>query len=185
MQVEATPIPGLFVLQPKVWEDDRGYFYESYNCRVLAESGIEATFVQDNQSKSTRGVLRGLHYQTGDFQQAKLVRVVSGVVWDVAVDLRAGEPTYGQWFGVLLSEANKQQLFIPRGFAHGFVVLSDSAEFLYKTDNYYSRSHEAGIRFDDPLLNIDWQLPTDQIILSDKDKILPGFGHHNPIAQSV
>lgn len=182
MQVELTPIPGLLVLKPKVWEDERGYFYESYNHRVLAAAGITADFVQDNQSKSTKGVLRGLHYQTGAFQQAKLVRVVQGEVFDVALDLRQDAPTYGQWFGLHLSAANKHQLFIPRGFAHGFVVLSDTAEFLYKTDNYYSREHEAGIRFDDPRLGIDWQLSADQIILSDKDQLLPDFGQHTSIA---
>ena len=182
MQVELTPIPGLLVLKPKVWEDDRGYFYESYNYRMLAAAGITADFVQDNQSKSTKGVLRGLHYQTGAFQQAKLVRVVQGEVFDVALDLREDAPTYGQWYGLHLSAANKHQLFIPRGFAHGFVVLSDTAEFLYKTDNYYARDHEAGIRFNDPQLGIDWQLPADQIVLSDKDQLLPDFGQHTPIA---
>lgn len=181
MQFEFTPIPGLVVLKPRIWEDDRGYFYESYNFKVLREAGIESNFVQDNQSKSVRGVLRGLHYQTGDFQQAKLVRVVSGEVFDVAVDLRRDQDSFGQWFGVVLNEKNKQQLYIPRGFAHGFLVLSESAEFLYKTDNYYSRAHEAGIRYDDPRLGIDWNFPAADILLSDKDKELPFLGQHTEI----
>ncbi len=182
MQFEFTPIPGLVILQPKVWEDDRGYFYESYNYNALLEAGIDTQFVQDNQSRSVRGVLRGLHYQTGDWQQAKLVRVVRGEVFDVAVDLRRDQATYGQWFGLVLSEQNKQQFFIPRGFAHGFLVLSETAEFLYKTDNYYSGSHEAGIRYDDPQLDINWDFPQNQLILSDKDQALPFFGHHHEIA---
>ena len=173
-----TGIEGLKVFEPKIWGDSRGYFYESYNYDVFRNAGINATFVQDNQSRSSRGVLRGLHYQLGSFAQAKLVRVVEGAVLDVAVDIREGSPTYGQHFSVVLSAENKKQLFVPRGFAHGFVVLSDFAEFFYKCDNFYSKAHEQGIAFDDPALNIDWQIDLAECMLSDKDKQNPRFGEH-------
>ena len=140
-----TPIPGLFVFEPKVFEDARGYFFESFNASVFSEKGINVNFVQDNQSKSTYGILRGLHYQLDPFAQAKLVRVISGEVLDVAVDVRQGSPTFGQHYGIILSAENKKQLYIPRGFAHGFVVLSETAEFFYKCDNFYSKEHDAGI----------------------------------------
>lgn len=168
-----THIPGLFVFEPNVFADERGYFYESYNAKVFLEKNISLSFVQDNQSKSSYGVLRGLHFQTNPMSQAKLVRVISGEVLDVAVDLRIGSPTYKSQYSIILSAENKKQLFIPRGFAHGFVVLSDSAEFFYKCDNYYSREHDGGIYFNDPTLQIDWMIPSDKLIVSEKDKALP------------
>jgi dTDP-4-dehydrorhamnose 3,5-epimerase len=171
--VTKTHIPGLFIIEPKILEDSRGYFFESYNQRVLHEAGLPDNFVQDNQSKSGFGVLRGLHYQLDPFAQAKLVRVLQGEVFDVAVDLRKESPTYLQWQGEILSAENRRQMFIPRGFAHGFVVLSETAEFFYKCDNFYSRQHDAGIRYNDPELKIDWKLPLDKLILSEKDSKLP------------
>ena len=167
MPFTETSIPGLIVFEPKVWEDTRGYFYESYNEKVFQEAGISAHFVQDNQSCSTYGVLRGMHYQTGEHAQAKLVRVLSGEVLDVAIDIREGSPTFGEWFSIRLSEANKKQLFVPRGFAHGFLVLSETAEFAYKCDNFYSRDAEGGVSYKDPQLNIDWQIDSADLILSD------------------
>ena len=173
-----TPISGLQVFEPKIWKDDRGYFYESYNYNTFTAAGISNVFVQDNESKSTYGVLRGLHYQLGEFAQAKLVRVAEGVVLDVAVDIREGSPTYGQSFTITLSADNKKQLFIPRGFAHGFAVLSETATFCYKCDNFYNKESEGGIRYNDPTFNVDWQLPESKTILSEKDQILPLFGAH-------
>lgn len=173
MTITKTFIPGLLIIEPEVLTDNRGYFYESYNQRELKRHNIPNVFVQDNQSKSVFGVLRGLHYQIDPFAQAKLVRVLQGEVFDVAVDLRQGSPTYLKWEGEILSAENKKQMFIPRGFAHGFIVLSETAEFFYKCDNFYSREHEAGIRYDDPQLNIDWQIAKEKIILSEKDRKLP------------
>jgi dTDP-4-dehydrorhamnose 3,5-epimerase len=173
-----TPIPDLIIFDPPVFADARGYFYESYNRRVWEEAGISANFVQDNQARSTRGVLRGLHYQTGDAAQAKLVRVIEGEVLDVVVDLRETSATCGQWYSIRLSAENKRQLFVPRGFAHGYLVLSETAEFFYKCDNFYSKAHEGGLRYDDPALNIDWEFDLRQVIVSDKDKILPFLGKH-------
>jgi dTDP-4-dehydrorhamnose 3,5-epimerase len=173
-----TPIPDLIVFEPEVFADERGYFYESYNRRVWEEAGIHAHFVQDNQARSTRGVLRGLHYQTGGAAQAKLVRVIEGEVLDVAVDLRETSATCGRWYGIRLSAENKRQLFVPRGFAHGYLVLSETAEFFYKCDNFYSKAHEGGLRYDDPALNIDWEFDLEQVIVSEKDKVLPFFGEH-------
>jgi len=175
MPFTETPIPDLFVFEPKIFEDARGYFFESFNSALFAERNINVNFVQDNQSKSTYGVLRGLHYQLNPFAQAKLVRVISGEVLDVAVDIRQNSPTYGQHFSILLSAENKKQLYIPRGFAHGFIVLSETAEFFYKCDNYYSKEHDAGIIYNDPTLKIDWRLETDKILVSEKDKNLPEF----------
>ncbi len=173
-----TGINGLFVFDPKIWGDDRGYFFESYNYDTFRKAGINAIFVQDNQSRSTRGVLRGLHYQVGAYAQAKLVRCIEGEVLDVAVDIREGSPTYGQSYSIVLSAANKKQLFIPRGFAHGFLVLSETAEFFYKCDNFYSKESEGGILYNDPALNIDWQFDLSEAVLSEKDKINPTFGNH-------
>ena len=173
-----TGIEGLWVYEPRIFEDDRGYFFECFNAKVFEEKGIDRPFVQDNQSKSTYGVLRGLHYQIGDFAQAKLVRVMEGSVLDIAVDIRPGSATYGQYYKIELSAENKRQLYIPRGFAHGFVVLSETAVFFYKCDNFYSKPHEGGIRYDDPQLNIDWGVPADKVILSAKDKQLPNLGQH-------
>lgn len=173
MPFTETPIPGLVIFEPQVWQDNRGYFFESYNQQTFREAGIHTVFVQDNQARSSFGVLRGLHYQLPPYAQAKLVRVTEGSVFDVAVDLREESPCYGQWFGLELNADNKRQLFIPAGFAHGYVVLSETAEFCYKCDNFYSRDHEAGIRFDDPQLNIDWQIDLQQAVLSEKDLRLP------------
>ena len=168
---EKTHIEGLIIVSPKIWGDERGYFYESYNEKLFKANGITADFVQDNQAFSSFGVLRGLHYQTGEFAQAKLVRVIQGEVLDVAVDIRPGSKTYGEWFSIRLSGKNHKQLFVPRGFAHGYVVLSDTALFAYKCDNFYAKDHEAGIRFNDPTLKIDWQIDCKDMILSEKDKV--------------
>lgn len=169
MEIIETPIDGLFVLKPKIFSDDRGYFFESYHAARYKEIGVAADFIQDNESKSVRGVIRGLHYQLSPHAQAKLVRVIEGAVFDVAVDLRRGSSTFGQWFGVELSAENKKQLFIPRGFAHGFSVLSKTAVFSYKCDNYYNPEAERGIFFNDPDLKIDWRIPESEAIVSEKD----------------
>lgn len=173
-----TPIDGLVIFEPTVYYDERGYFFESYNRRVWAEAGIGAEFVQANQARSTRGVLRGLHYQVEPMAQAKLVRVVEGEVLDVVVDIRERSDTFGRWYSVRLSAENKRQLFVPRGFAHGYLVLSEAAEFVYKCDNFYSKAHEGGIRYNDPALAIDWEFDLSNIIVSEKDKLLPFLGAH-------
>ncbi len=159
MNITLTPISDLLILEPRVFGDERGFFYESFNQTAFnAATGKDHHFVQDNHSKSSRGVLRGLHFQTAPHAQGKLVRVVQGEVWDVAVDIRDGSATRGQWFGVLLSADNKRQLWVPPGFAHGFVTLSETAEFLYKTTDFYSPAHEQCIAWNDPTLAVDWQL---------------------------
>jgi len=168
-----TPISGLVVFEPDVYADARGYFFESFNARLFAEQGITEPFVQDNQSYSHKGVLRGLHFQRAPFAQAKLVRVTEGEVLDVAVDIRRDSSDFGKWFSIRLSAENKKQLYIPRGFAHGFVVLSDFAVFAYKCDNFYSREHDGGIRFNDPTLAINWEFDADKVIVSEKDAALP------------
>jgi dTDP-4-dehydrorhamnose 3,5-epimerase len=169
MQVVTTALPDILILEPKVFGDERGFFFESFNARQFAEAtGLHREFVQDNHSRSAKGVLRGLHYQVQQ-AQGKLVRVTAGEVFDVAVDLRRNSPTFGQWVGVHLSAENKRQLWVPEGFAHGFVVLSEFAEFLYKTTDYYAPEHERSIRWDDPTLAIDWQL-TEAPQLSAKDQ---------------
>jgi dTDP-4-dehydrorhamnose 3,5-epimerase len=173
MEVIQTEIKGLLIIQPKVFGDERGYFFESFSMKEFEEKVSKTVFVQDNESKSRYGVLRGLHFQKPPFAQAKLVRVVTGRVLDVAVDIRNDSPTFGRYFSLELSGENKLQLFIPRGFAHGFVVLSDEAVFQYKCDNYYSPAHEGAIRWNDPRLHIDWQLPENDFILSEKDKNNP------------
>ena len=174
MIVTETKLKGCFVLEPAVFTDERGYFMESFNKeRFNASIGASINFVQDNQSFSSRGVIRALHYQTGDHAQAKLVRVLSGVVLDVAVDIRQDSPTFGEYIAIELSAANKKQLFIPRGFAHGFVALSETAEFFYKCDNYYNKASEGGIIYNDPTINIDWKVPANEILVSEKDMILP------------
>ena len=175
MTIEKTFINDLVVITPRVFEDSRGYFFEAYNQAKFHENGIEYQFIQDNQSFSKRGVIRGLHLQINPFAQAKLVRVLEGEILDVAVDLRKNSPTYGQHFSVLLSAENKKQLMVPHGFAHGFSVLSETASVMYKVDQLYHKESERGIRFDDPTLAIDWQLNKDEIIVSDKDLILPSF----------
>lgn len=176
-----TDIEDLFIFEPQVWNDERGYFYESFNENTFKAAGIDSQFVQDNQAKSTFGVLRGLHYQTGAHAQAKLVRVISGEVLDVVVDLRPDSKTYGRSFSIILSAENKKQLFVPRGFAHGYVVLSESAEFFYKCDNFYKKEAEGGLIYNDDQLGIDWQLASEDIILSEKDKVQPTFGNHKPV----
>jgi dTDP-4-dehydrorhamnose 3,5-epimerase len=174
MTIELTPLAGCILLKPRVFNDDRGYFFESYNQKTFNElTGTDTVFVQDNQSYSSKGTLRGLHLQKGEHSQAKLVRVIQGEVLDVAVDLRPGSPTYGQHHSVRLSDENQHQYFVPRGFAHGFVVLSDTAIFAYKCDNFYNKASEGGLHFADPGLNIDWILPVDELITSEKDQILP------------
>lgn len=177
MKAEQTSLKDCFLIHDTVFKDERGYFFESFNEeRLNKEIGQQVRFVQDNQSHSVKGVLRGLHFQTGQFAQAKLVRVLRGEVLDVAVDIRKESPTYGQHFSVKLSEESDTQLFIPRGFAHGFVVLSDVAVFFYKCDNYYNKNSEGGFIYNDPTLNIDWILNPDQLIVSAKDIVLPLFG---------
>jgi dTDP-4-dehydrorhamnose 3,5-epimerase len=173
MSFEKTNIEGLWVFKPVVFDDNRGYFFESYNETVFKQTGISNSFVQDNQSSSKYGVIRGLHYQLPPFAQAKLVRVLRGKILDVAVDIRKGSPTYGQVYTEVLSAKNKKQLFIPSGFAHGFSVLSKEAEVLYKCDAFYNGASEGGIIFNDPALKIDWRIPEKDMIISKKDKQLP------------
>ncbi|WP_309607700.1 dTDP-4-dehydrorhamnose 3,5-epimerase [Flavobacterium sp.] len=169
-----THLSGCFVLEPKVFKDERGYFMESFNETTFNNGiGQKVHFVQDNQSYSSKGVLRGLHYQTGEHAQAKLVRVLQGEVLDVAVDLRLESATYGQSFSILLSAENQKQLFIPRGFAHGFLVTSETAIFFYKCDNFYNAASEGGLIYNDLTLNIDWNFPENELIISEKDVILP------------
>jgi dTDP-4-dehydrorhamnose 3,5-epimerase len=175
MEITLTTIPGVLLIQPTVFEDSRGYFFESYNQKKFAENNMAFDWVQDNQSSSSYGVIRGLHYQLNPFAQAKLVRVFSGTILDVVVDIRKGSPHYGKHFSVELSAENKIQILIPQGFAHGFSVLSERAEVLYKCDNYYQKNSEAGIIYNDPALAIDWKIPVDKAIVSEKDLILPGL----------
>lgn len=175
MNVIKTEIPEVLIFEPKVFSDGRGFFMESFNQKVFEEAvSRKIEFVQDNHSKSTKGVLRGLHYQVEPYAQGKLVRCIAGEVFDVAVDIRKDSETFGKWVGVNISSENKRQLWIPEGFAHGFLVLSDSADFLYKTSNYYSPIHERGIVWNDPTININWPINIDKI-LSEKDTILPKF----------
>lgn len=169
MKIIDTSIEGVKILEPRVFEDARGYFFESFSRRRFEEEVYPTEFVQDNESKSSYGVVRGLHYQLPPYTQAKLVRVVNGCVLDVAVDLRRGSQTFGRYVAVELSGENKRQFFIPRGFAHGFAVLSKEAVFQYKCDNYYAPESEWAIRFDDPVLGIDWRIPRQEMILSEKD----------------
>ncbi len=176
MTVKTTPLEGLLIVEPRVFKDKRGYFFESYNKKLYEQNGINDDFVQDNQSFSTYGVIRGLHYQLNPFAQSKLVRVLQGRIFDVAVDLRKDSPTFGKWFGVELSSDNFLQLYIPRGFAHGFSVLSETAVVFYKCDNYYAPDYEEGIIYNDPALAIDWKLPADKIIVSEKDMRNKPFG---------
>lgn len=176
MTLTKTPIEGLLVLEPKIYQDSRGYFFESYNDQVFKDlTGHQHPFIQDNQARSVKNVLRGLHYQNNPTPQSKLIRVLEGTIWDVVIDIRKDSPTYGQWFGVELSAENKKQLFVPRGFAHGYSVLSDTAEIFYKCDNLYDKSAEGGIRYNDPALNIDWKINLEAAIVSDKDLVQPLF----------
>ena len=174
MSIEPTFLDGCFIIRPKILNDARGSFFESYNKREFeTQTGLDVNFVQDNQSFSKKGVLRGLHFQKGDFAQAKLVRVLQGEVLDVVVDLRPDSKTFKQHFSIILNDQNNLQLFIPRGFAHGFITLSDFSIFSYKCDNYYNKSSESGIKYNDPDLEIDWKFNRSEIELSEKDKNLP------------
>ncbi len=170
-----TDFPGLIIIEPTVFKDSRGYFFESYNANNFKAAGIDIKFVQDNQSKSSYGVIRGLHYQLQPHAQTKLVRVLSGSILDVAVDLRKGSPTYGKAFTIELSAVNNNQLLVPKGFAHGFSVLSETAEVLYKCDAFYNKESEAGINYNDTDLNIDWNIPAGKAIISDKDLHQPSL----------
>lgn len=175
MPFTPTTFPGLIIIEPVILEDSRGYFFESYNENVFRANHVPVTFVQDNQSKSSYGVVRGLHYQRPPHAQSKLVRVLSGAIVDTVLDLRTGSPTYGETFSIELSADNKKQLFIPKGFAHGFSVISEIAEVMYKCDTYYNRESESGIVYNDPQLKIDWKVQADKMKVSDKDKLLPLF----------
>jgi dTDP-4-dehydrorhamnose 3,5-epimerase len=174
MNIIKTPIEGLLILEPKVHGDTRGYFFESYNMRHLQElTGYDTPFVQDNQARSVKNVLRGLHYQNHPTPQAKLIRVLEGAIWDVALDIRKNSPTYGQWYGLELSAENKLQFLIPHGFAHGYAVLTETSEVFYKCDNFYDKSAEGGVYFNDPSLNIDWRIDVSKAIISEKDQKQP------------
>ena len=176
MNIEETYLKGCFIISPIIIKDERGCFFESFSQKTFKElTGISINFVQDNQSKSSKGVLRGLHYQTGKFAQAKLVRVIKGKVLDVCVDLRVGSDTFGKHFSIVLNGTENKQLYIPRGFAHGFLVLEDDTIFGYKCDKYYNKASEEGILYNDPSINIDWNFPKKELILSNKDKNLPTF----------
>lgn len=175
MNLIKTELEGVYIIEPKIFRDARGYFFESYNRKDFEKAGLTYDFVQDNQSRSVYGTIRGIHFQTGEFAQAKLVRVLQGAVLDVAVDLRAGSPTFGKWVSVELTEENQRQLLIPRGFGHGFSVLSDTAVFSYKCDNFYAPSHEGSVKVDDRDLGIDWRIDMGRALLSEKDTKSPDF----------
>lgn len=179
MNIEETFIKDLVILTPDVFEDERGYFFEAYNKNKLSDLGVNIDFVQDNQSFSQKGTLRGLHYQNPPFAQTKLVRVLQGEIMDVAVDLRKDSPTFGKHFGILLTADNKKQLLVPQGFAHGFSVISETAVVMYKCDQFYNKQSEGGIRFDDPGLNINWGMDLELAIVSEKDLVLPDFVNCN------
>lgn len=175
MPFTKTSIPDLLIYEPRVFEDPRGYFFESYNANTFSAGAVEIKFVQDNQAKSSYGVIRGLHYQLAPYAQTKLVRVLSGAILDVAVDIRKGSPTYGQVFTIELTAENKKQLLVPKGFAHGYSVISETAEVMYKCDEFYNKQSEGGIAYNDPKLNIDWLIPADKALVSDKDLVYPGI----------
>jgi dTDP-4-dehydrorhamnose 3,5-epimerase len=177
MPFSPTPLPGVIIFEPVVFPDERGFFFESYNQRLFFANKILNEFVQDNQSFSAYGVIRGLHYQREPEAQSKLVRVLQGSILDVIVDLRVGSPGFGKSYSVELSAENKKQIFIPKGFAHGFSVLSEIAEISYKCDQFYNKQSEAGIRYNDAKLNIDWKIPADKALISGKDALLPDFNH--------
>jgi dTDP-4-dehydrorhamnose 3,5-epimerase len=172
MNIIKSPLEGVLIIEPAIFEDQRGYFFESYNQFKFRNAGIDIDFVQDNQSKSSYGVIRGLHFQMHPKAQSKLVRVLSGQIYDVAVDMRKGSPTFGKWFGTELSEQNKKQLFIPKGFAHGFSVLSETAVVFYKCDEFYAPECDSGVIYNDTDLAIDWKIPSDKVIISGKDEKL-------------
>ena len=171
MEVIKTDIEGVVIIEPRIFKDDRGYFYESFSQREFEEKVCRTTFVQDNQSKSSYGVLRGLHFQKPPYCQSKLVRCIKGAVLDVAVDIRKGSPTFGKYVAIELSEDNHRQFFVPRGFAHGFAVLTPEAVFQYKCDNFYNKESEGSVAWNDPQLGIDWRIPADKVLLSEKDKL--------------
>lgn len=176
MKIKETPLKDCYIIEPTIFEDERGYFFEKYNEKKFEElTGMNGHFVQDNISKSSYGVIRGIHLQKGEHAQAKLVSCLEGRVWDVAVDLRKDSPTFGKWFGIELTAENKTQLYVPRGFGHGFSVLSETAVFAYKCDNFYNKESEAGVIYNDPQLNINWIIPAQDAILSEKDQVLPAF----------
>lgn len=180
MKIKETPLKDCYIIEPTIFEDERGYFFEKYNEKRFEElTGLSGHFVQDNISKSSYGVLRGIHFQKGEHAQAKLVSCLEGKVWDVVVDLRKESTTFGQWFGIELTEENKLQLYVPRGFGHGFAVLSDTAVFAYKCDNFYNKESEGAVAWDDADLNIDWKLEIEKVILSEKDKNSPSFKDGN------
>jgi dTDP-4-dehydrorhamnose 3,5-epimerase len=179
MQIDKTPFKDLLVLTPKIFADNRGYFFESHNNKTLVVAGLRYDWVQDNQSHSTYGVIRGLHFQKNPTAQTKLVRVLQGEILDVVVDLRRSEPTFGQAYSILLSAENKQQLLVPKGFAHGFSVLSESADVLYKCDALYNKESESGICYNDAELAIDWKVPNDKVIVSEKDLLLSSLKDHD------
>ncbi|MEI7733889.1 MAG: dTDP-4-dehydrorhamnose 3,5-epimerase [Ferruginibacter sp.] len=170
-----TEIPGLLIFEPRVFEDSRGYFFESYNEQIFSAEGINIKFVQDNQAKSSYGVIRGLHFQQNPFSQTKLIRVLSGAILDVVVDIRKGSPAFGKAFSLELSAENKKQLLVPKGFAHGYSVISETAEVMYKCDEFYNKASEGGILYNDPILNIDWKIPADKVIISEKDTLHNGI----------
>lgn len=175
MALIKTDFPHLMIFEPKIWKDDRGYFFESYNQRVLEQEGVTIRFVQDNQASSEFGVIRGLHYQLPPHAQTKLIRVLTGAILDAVVDIRQQSPTYGKVFTIELSAENKKQLLVPKGFAHGYSVITESAEVFYKCDEFYNKESEGGIAYNDPELNIDWQIPNDKAIVSEKDNHYPGL----------
>ena len=180
MKIKETPLKDCYIIEPTIFEDERGYFYEKFNEKKFEElTGMNGHFVQDNISKSSYGVLRGVHLQKGEHAQAKLVSCLEGKVWDIVVDLRRDSETFGKWCGVELTAENKLQLYVPRGFGHGFSVLSETAIFAYKCDNFYNKDAEGSVIYNDPDLDIDWKLPADSIILSEKDKTLPTFAEKN------
>ncbi len=180
MKIKQTPLKDCYIIEPTIFEDDRGYFYEKFNEQKFEElTGLNGHFVQDNVSKSSYGVLRGLHLQKREHAQAKLVSCLEGKVWDVAIDLRKESPTFGKWFGVELSGENKLQFYVPRGFGHGFSVLSETAIFAYKCDNFYNKESEGGVLWNDEELTIDWKLPAADVLLSAKDEIQPTFAQGN------
>ncbi len=178
MPFTKTFIPDLLIFEPNVFEDSRGYFFESYNENIFLAEGIQIKFVQDNQAKSSYGVIRGLHFQLAPYAQTKLIRVLSGSILDVVVDIRIGSPAYGEVFALELSAENKKQLLVPKGFAHGYSVISEAAEVLYKCDEFYNKQSEGGLRFNDPKLNIDWQIPADKAIVAEKDLLHPNLDNH-------
>ncbi len=175
MEIQKTPIEGLLIIKPNIYKDERGYFFESYNENLFVDNGVSMKFVQDNQSFSSYGVIRGLHYQLKPYAQTKLVRVLQGIIYDVAVDIRKNSPTFGQWYGIELSDENFLQFLLPKGFAHGFSVLSETAVVLYKCDNFYKKETERGIVYNDKTLNIDWKIQSEDVLVSAKDKIMDSF----------